>query len=422
METESYRPRLIDDTLRLYLEAFPAVCIEGPKWCGKTWTGVQFSKSIFDVANPNRNFANRELARMDVMKALDGATPHLIDEWQSVPSIWDAVRFAADQKNETGRFILTGSATPTTKGIEHSGTGRIACLPMHTMSLYESGDSDGMISLADVCNGNDIGTIRVTSHSLDDLISYVVRGGWPGSIGKSQRVTSLLPKQYIESVIRSDINKMDDVEYDYIKVLKCLRSLARNESTTASNATIRKDIEENDVSSLGINTVGAYISAFKRMFLTNDIEPFSTFLRSPIRIKQSVKRHFCDPSIPVALMRATGNMLMRNIRTFGFLFESLALRDLQIYAEAMNGRLYHYQDYAGNEIDAVIQFDDDSWSAFEVKLNPNVADEAAENLKKVNRLFKHNPAKSLAVVVGCAINAYRRPDGVYVLPLTSLRP
>ena len=422
MESESYRPRLIDDTLRLYLEAFPAVCIEGPKWCGKTWTGVQFSKSIFDVANPSKNFANKELARMDVMKALEGKPPHLIDEWQSVPGIWDAVRFAADERNETGRFILTGSATPISKGVEHSGTGRIARLSMHPMSLYESGDSDGMVSLGDVCNGKDIGVLRVTSHSIEDLIWYVVRGGWPASLGRSPHLATLLPRQYIDSVLKSDIRKIDDVEHDYIKVLKCLRSLARNESTVASNATIKDDIEEHDATSLGINTVSAYLNAFRRMFLTNDIEPFSTFLRSPVRIKQAVKRHFCDPSIPVALMRATGNMLLRDLRSFGFLFESLALRDLQIYAEAMNGRLYHYRDYDGREIDAIIQFDDDNWSAFEIKLNSADADEAAENLKKVNGIFKHNPAKSLAVVVGNGINAYRRQDGVYVLPLTSLRP
>ena len=422
METKSYRPRLIDDILRLYLEAFPAVCIEGPKLCGKTWTGVQFSKSIFNVADPSRNFANRELARMDVMKALDGKAPHLIDEWQSVPSIWDAVRFAADEGRETGRFILTGSSTPISKGVEHSGTGRIACLSMHPMSLYESGDSDGMVSLAEVCNGKEIGALRVTSHSIEDLIWYVIRGGWPGSLDKSPRIASMVPRQYVESILSRDINKIDDVEHDYIKVLKCLRALARNESTVASNARIKDDIEEYDAASLGINTVSAYLNAFKRMFLTNDIEPFSTFLRSPVRIKQSVKRHFCDPSITAALMRATGSMLLRDIRTFGFLFESMALRDLQIYAEAMDAKLYHYQDYDGRKIDAIIQFEDDSWSAFDVKLNPNDADEAAESLNKVNSLFKHNPAKSLAVVVGCAINAYRRDDGVYVLPLTSLKP
>ena len=422
MKMDNYRPRLIDATVRLYLEAFPAVCIEGPKWCGKTWTGVQFSKSIFPVANPSKNFANKELARMDVMRALEGDVPHLIDEWQLVPSIWDAVRYAADERNETGRFILTGSATPISKGVEHSGTGRIASLPMHTMSLYESGESDGVVSLSEVCKGKDIGVLRVTNHSIEDLIWYVVRGGWPASIEKSSRVAKVLPRQYVENVLRIDIRKIDDVEHDFVKVVKCLRSLARNESTVASNATIRDDIEEYDVSSLGINTVSAYLNAFKRMFLTNDIEPFSTFLRSPVRIKQAVKRHFCDPSIPVALMRATGDMLLRDLRTFGFLFESLVLRDLQIYAEAMDAKLYHYRDYDGREIDAIIQFDDDNWSAFEVKLNPNDADEAAENLKKVNGIFKHNPPKSMAVIVGNGINAYRRDDGVYVLPITSLKP
>ena len=215
---------------------------------------------------------------------------------------------------------------------------------------------------------------------------------------------------------------MDGIERDRTRVRKCLRSLARNESTTASTATIRNDIAEVDDSSLSINTVTGYLDAFRRMFLTNDIEPFSTFLRSPTRIKQAVKRHFCDPSIAAALLGATERMLLRDLRTFGFLFESLVLRDLQIYAETLGAKLFHYQDYDGREIDAVVQFEDDAWSAFEVKLNPAQVDEAADGLKKIASLFKHNPPLSLAVVTGKSGNAYRRSDGVYVLPLTSLRP
>ncbi|MBR5025946.1 MAG: DUF4143 domain-containing protein, partial [Victivallales bacterium] len=218
------------------------------------------------------------------------------------------------------------------------------------------------------------------------------------------------------------INKIDDIDRDQTKVRKCLRSLARNESTTVSTATIRDDIAEIDDSSLGINTVTAYLDAFNRMFLTNNIKPFSTFLRSPVRIKQQTKRHFCDPSIPATLLGATVQMLLRDVRTFGFLFESLALRDLQIYAEALGAELYHYQDYANHEIDAVIQFPDGAWHAIEIKLNPAQANDAAANLMQIASQFQHNPPASLSVVVGKSGTAYRRPDGVFVLPLTALKP
>lgn len=422
MDVRKYRARLIDDRVEFYLSTFGAVCIEGPKWCGKTCTSERHAKSAFMIADPADNFANRELAKLDVNKALEGSAPHLIDEWQEVPAIWDAVRYAVDQTSESGRFLLTGSSTPRTKGIVHSGTGRIARLPMHPMSLFEHGDSTGCVSLADICAGRDIGVETVTSPTIEELASFVICGGWPGALGKSPRQAALIPHEYIESVIGIDVQKIDGIDRDQTKVRKCLRSLARNESTAVSTATIRDDIAEFDDSSLGINTVTDYLNVFKRMFLTNDIEPFSTFLRSPARIKQSVKRHFCDPSIAAALLGATGKMLLRDFRTFGFLFESLVLRDLQIYAEAMGGRLFHYQDYEGREIDAVIQQEDGGWSAFEVKLNPALVDEAAESLKKIAVLFKHNPPMSLSVIVGKSGTAYRRPDGVYVLPITALRP
>lgn len=421
MARNDYLPRLIDPVLDLYLETFGAVCVEGPKWCGKTWTSSAHAKSSFMVGDPVGNFANRQLARLDVNKTLIGDAPHLIDEWQEVPPIWDAVRHECDQKRECGRFILTGSSTPQNKGVLHSGTGRIASLKMHPMCLFESGESAGVVSFAEVCAGKDIGVQTVDNPSIEQIIGWVIRGGWPGSIGKSNRSAALVAKEYIENIINIDINKLDEIERDPVKVRKCLRSLARNESTTAATATIREDVAEVEDTSLGINTVNQYLAAFKRMFLTNDIEPFSTFLRSPSRIKQSVKRHFCDPSIAAALLGASEAMLSRDLRTFGFLFESLVLRDLQIYAESNGGRLYHYQDYDGREIDGVVQFDDDTWCAFEVKLNPDEVDDAAEGLLKIAAMFKRCPPRSLAVVVGKSGMAYRRADGVYVLPISSLK-
>ena len=422
MNIDGYRPRLIDKKLDFYLSTFGAVCVEGPKWCGKTWTSTVHSQSAFFVGDPADNFANRQLASLEVGKALEGKTPHLVDEWQEVPAIWDAVRYSVDQKAEAGRYILTGSSTPQNKGVLHSGTGRIASLPMHSMSLWESGDSSGLVSLADVCSGRDIGVQNMECPSVDRLVSLVVRGGWPGALGMSDAQAMAIPREYVENVIRIDIQKLDDVERDPVKVRKCLRSLARNESTTVSTATIRDDIAEVDDTSMGINTVTGYLAAFKRLFLTHDTEPFSPFLRSPVRIKQQVKRRFCDPSIPAALLGATPAMLLRDLRTFGFLFESLAVRDLEIYAESMDARLYHYQDYDNDEFDAVLQFPDGSWSAFEVKFNPADADAAAADLVRIAAKFTRNPPRSLAVVVGKHGIAHRRPDGVYVLPITALRP
>ena len=379
------------------------------------------AKSEFLVGNPQGNFANRQLARLDVNRALKGDAPHLIDEWQEVPAIWDAVRSAVDECGESGRYLLTGSSTPQRKGVLHSGIGRIARLSMHPMSLQECGWSACVVSLKDVCKGKNIGVQTVPSPELEELVELVMRGGWPGSIGKSAAQALLVPRDYIENVIDIDMVKLDGIERDPVKVRKCLRSLARNESTTASTNTIRDDIAEFDDASLSINTVTDYIGAFNRLFLVRDTKPFSTFLRSPSRIKQIAKRRFCDPSLAAALLKATPKMLLRDLRTFGLLFESLVMRDLEIYAEAMGGELYHYQDYDGDDFDAVIQTPDDGWSAFEIKLDPAQVDEAASTMVRIAAKFKHNPPKSLAVVVGKSGIAYRREeDGVYVLPITAL--
>ena len=421
MNKDLYRSRLVDKRLDFYLSTFGAVCVEGPKWCGKTWTCSMHAKSSFFVGSPADNFANRQLARLDVNQVLLGETPHLIDEWQEVPAIWDAVRYSVDEGGACGRYLLTGSATPQRKGVLHSGTGRIARVAMHPMSLQESGHSACVVSLKDICAGKDVGVHSVKSPELEELIELVMRGGWPGSLGKSPHQALAIPRQYVENVIDIDMAKLDDVERDPVKIRKCLRSLARNESTTASTNTIRNDIAEFDDSSLSINTVTDYIGAFNRLFLLRDTPPFSTFLRSPVRIKQMAKRRFCDPSLAAALLKATPRMLLRDLRTFGLLFESLVMRDLEIYAEAMEGTLYHYQDYDGDDFDAVIQTPDEGWSAFEIKLDPAQVDEAARTLVRIAFKFTHNPPRSLAVIVGKSGLAYRREeDGVYVVPITAL--
>ena len=421
MDRNKYRPRIADKRLDFYLSTFGAVCVEGPKWCGKTWTCTMHSRSEFLVGHPAGNFANRKLAMIDVNQALSGEAPHLIDEWQDVPAIWDAVRYSVDETAECGRYILTGSSTPHKKGILHSGTGRIARLAMHPMSLQESGHSSSTVSLKDVCMGKDIGAHSIREPSLEELIGFVLRGGWPGGLDKSAAQAMLIPRDYIRNVVEIDIQKLDGIERDPVKLLKCLRSLARNESTTASTNTIKNDIAEFDDASLSINTVSNYIGAFNRLFLLRDTRPFSSFVRSPSRIKQQAKRRFCDPSLAAALLGVSPKMLLRDLRTFGLLFESLVLRDLEIYAESMEAELYHYQDYDGDDFDAVIQTPDSGWSAFEVKLGADQVDEAAASLVRIASKFKRNPPTSLAVIVGKSGIAYRRSeDGVYVLPITAL--
>ena len=261
MDRSQYRPRLIDKMLDFYLTTFPAVVVEGPKWCGKTWTSTMHSRSAFMLADPTNNFSNRELARLDVNRALEGASPHLIDEWHEVPAIWDAVRYKSDEQDNKGRFILTGSATPHLKGVMHSGTGRIASLAMHPMSLQESGDSACAVSVKDVCDGNDIGVVIVPTPSVERLAELVVRGGWPGSVGLPLEQAASISREYIENIVKIDIQRLDDIERDSEKVRKCLRSLARNETTTATTATARHDIAGVAESAIAMLADAAYVDA-----------------------------------------------------------------------------------------------------------------------------------------------------------------
>ena len=424
MEGSEYRPRIIDRQVDEYLSAFGAVCIEGPKWCGKTWTSVFHSKSRIYIGNPAGNFQNRHLAELSPELVLEGAAPRLIDEWQEVPPIWDAVRYKVDQTGKKGQFILTGSATPNHKGILHSGAGRIARIRMRPMSLYESGDSDGKVSLYDLCRGI-MEPAMTGAVDLRKLIELIVRGGWPGSIDLPLQQAALLPAEYLNAVIDDDVFRIDGIKRDTMKMRLLLRSLARNESTTASEKTLINDIRALDNENIDRNTVSAYLDIFKRLFLTDNQPPFFVGLRSSVRIKQAEKRHFADPSLVCALLRATPESLKGDPETLGFLFEALCERDLRIYAESFGAELYHYQDYANREIDAVIELPDGNWCAFEIKLGANQIDTAAANLLKIKGQFeadpKGKPPAVLCVLCGMTNAAYRRPDGVFVVPLTSLK-
>ena len=414
----NYKPRIIDAKVEEYLSAFGAVCIEGPKWCGKTWTSAQHSKSEIYIGDPANNFQNRQLAELSPELVLTGEAPRLIDEWQEVPPLWDAVRYKVDQTAEKGQFILTGSATPNHKGVLHSGAGRIAKLRMRPMSLYESGDSSGQVSLEKLCHG-EVTTAMTGEVDLTKLIELIIRGGWPGSLGLPLKQAMLLPAEYLNAVI-------DGIRRDTQKMRLLLRSLARNESTTVTNRTLMRDIKAVDDEDIDGETVSAYLDIFKRLFITDNQPPFAAGIRSSVRIKQAEKRHFSDPSLACALLRATPAGLIGDLETLGFLFEALCERDLCIYAESFGANLYHYQDYQNQEIDAVIELADGQWCAFEIKLGANQIDTAAENLLKIKRQIEEDPRGKppavLCVLCGMSNAAYRRADGVFVVPITALKP
>ncbi len=424
MKNNDYLPRLIDKNIQEFLSIFGALCIEGPKWCGKSWTAAHNSASVISLANPANNFQNRRLAEMNPVLVLNGKEPRLIDEWQEVPPIWDAVRYKVDESNKKGRYLLTGSATPNHKGIMHSGAGRIARVRMRPMSLYESGNSSGKISLQKVCKG-ELDAEMTGDVSLETIIDLIVRGGWPASLKLNIEKAMQLPRQYLKAIIEDDIYRIDGVRRDTAKIRLLLRSLARNESSTVSNKTIKNDIKEIDNEDIDLNTVASYLDVLNRLFILDNLQPFSGNIRSSLRLKQMEKRRFVDPSLACALLKATPNMLLNDLNTLGFMFESLCVRDLIIYSQAFDGQVFHYQDYNGNEIDAVIELPDGNWCAFEIKLGANQIDAGAANLLKIRDKIAEDPngrpPKAMCVICGLSSATYTRPDGVMVVPITALK-
>ncbi|MCD7714913.1 MAG: DUF4143 domain-containing protein [Lachnospiraceae bacterium] len=423
MKNEAYKHRIIDETAEQYLNAFGAVCIEGPKWCGKTWTSRFHCNSEYLVGNPDNNFQNRQLAEMSPSIILPGDVPRMIDEWQEVPPIWDAVRYEVDKRGAKGQFILTGSSTPKMKGILHSGAGRIGRLRMYTMSLYEAGRSSGKVSLKDLCDGK-LETAITGEVDLYSLVDNIIRGGWPGNQDLPLKEAALLPVEYMNAVVEDEVHRIDGIQRDKHKVMLLLRSLARNETTTATNKLLKNDVKSVDDEDIDINTIATYLDIFDRLFLTENQEPFSSNIRSSVRVKQAEKRHFTDPSLACALLRATPERLMGDLNTFSFLFEALCERDLRIYAESFGARLYHFQDYANREIDAVIELDNGDWCAFEIKLGANKIDEGAENLNKIKTKLMNDggkPPRVCCVICGLTNAAYQREDGVFVVPITALK-
>ena len=418
-----YLNRLIDAKIARMLNVFGGVCVEGPKWCGKTWSALNAAESVFYVGDPAGNFQNRRLAEIDVSMALAGSRPHLIDEWQEVPGIWDAVRFEVDRTGEKGAFLLSGSSTPPQKGIMHTGTGRIKTVRMHPMSLAESGDSSSEVSLAALFEGR-LDARATGSVELSALARLIVRGGWPGNLTAPAEDIAIAPRAYIEQVAERDASRLDGRSRDPHKMMLLLRSLARNESTLASNATLRRDIREFDDDEISEGTLADYLTVLGRIFAVYAQPAFNPHMRSSVRVGKKPKRHLADPSLAAAALGATPERLIGDLETFGFLFEALCERDLGIYAQALDGKLFHYRDALGREIDAVVELPDGRWGAFEIKLGANQIDRAAASLIALKRDMEKDatamPPSIMVVICGMTSFAYTRPDGVMVVPITSL--
>ncbi len=426
MKIENYKKRIADDKIEHYLKLFGAISIEGPKYCGKTWAGRYHSNSeILLHKTTGEQSNNVELAKMSPSIVLEGEKPRLIDEWQEATNLWDEIRIDVDKSGLKGQYILTGSSTPNRKGIAHSGAGRYGKIHLRTMSLYESGDSTGDISLENLCNNKFKG--KATGEvDLRNLARLIIRGGWPGNLEYSAKDSSEVVEEYINLIIDDDLSRLDGINRDKHKVRLLLKSLARNESTTVSNMTLKKDINEKDNEDIDIDTLASYLNALDRLFLLDNDEPFSTNVRSSVRVKQSEKRHFADPSIACSLLNIREeNKLINDLETFGFLFEAMVERDLKVYADSFNAKCYHYQDYQDKEIDSVIELENGEWCAFEIKLGANQIEKAANDLVSLKKQIENENGKApsvLCVICGLTNVAYQRPDGVYVVPITALKP
>lgn len=420
LPNEKYKTRLIDDKINKYLSVIGALSIEGPKWCGKTWTALNHGKTSFLLDDKT----TKDNAKLDVSSVLIGDKPVIIDEWSEVPEIWDAVRRKCDEFGTAGNYILTCSTKLTTKELKekvsHSGAGRIGKVKMYPMSLYESGESTGKASIMDMYNGT-LETQTNKPISIRELAYYIVRGGWPQNINNAEDVANILPSMYINNILDKDIH--DDKKRDRNKMLTLLKSLARNESSICSNNTLLNDIDDyGDILESRI-TLTDYLDALTRLHIIENQEPYSSNYRSPKRLSKGVKRHLVDPSLACAVLNITVDKLLSDLNTFGLFFESLVERDLKIYIETLDGNLYHFRDsVTGLEVDSILEFSDGEYAAIEIKLGANAVDEAIKNLVKFSDNMVKKP-KFMCVIVGNFETILRDSNtGIYVVPFTALKP
>lgn len=418
----AYYKRIADQVLQDRLDANGAVLIQGAKWCGKTTTALQIAKSSLFMQDPQTREQNLRLADIDPMFLLEGDIPRLLDEWQLAPKLWDAVRFAVDQRNDFGQFILTGSAVPfADMSTSHSGTGRIARMTMRPMSLFESEDSNAQVSLRDLFQK---AQIRAKAElSLTDIAFLICRGGWPSAINRSEKIALRQAIDYLEGVIESDISRADGVSRNPMRVRMLLRSYARMIGTQASITSIREDMVSNDRDSLDKDTISSYISALKLIFVIEELEAWIPNLRSRTAIRTSNTRFFVDPSIASSSLRIGPMDLINDLKTMGFLFESLCIRDLRVYADALEGDIYRYRDANGLECDAVVHLRDGRYGLIEIKLGGSEIEPAAKNLLKIVDILDTTRMKepSFLMVLTGTQYAYQREDGVYVVPVGCLR-
>ena len=418
---KKYIPRLIDKVLDDELNAFGAVLITGPKWCGKTTTAKQQAKSMVDFQDQDNKDSYLQTAMLRQSALLVGDNPRLIDEWQTIPQIWDAVRQEVDNRGEERLFILTGSSHVDSSKIMHSGVGRISRLRMRTMSLYESGNSNGSISLASLFNDEVISDNIVSNLTLEDISKLVVKGGWPQSVNKSLEIAIRQNKGYVDLIASEEMETVDGKIRDSHKVLELLKSIARNTATAASDQTILADVKVNN-ESMHITTLNEYIKTLKELYVIEDLPAWTPKLRSKATIRTKHVRHFTDPAISAVLLNASPNDLIYDVETFELLFESMVIRDLRVYSQYLSGEVFHYRDSDGLEADAIIHLDDGRWGAFEIKLGSRQIDEAAKNLLKLkNKVNVKNEPSFLGVITATQFG-YKREDGVYVVPIACLKP
>lgn len=421
-----YKKRIVDELLKDQLDCMGGVLIEGPKWCGKTTTAEQCAASVLYMNEPERVSTNLMLAESQPSFLLDGPAPRLVDEWQMAPQLWDAARYAIDRRKALGQFIFTGSSVPAdTSKIDHSGAGRFAWIKMRTLSLWESGDSNGAISLRSLFDGEVPAASHAYGHNLEEIASLMCRGGWPGSLSLSERLAMKIPYNYIDAVCNTDISRVDGVRRDASFTRKLLRSYARNQGAQVSVAAICSDLEATEGRSLSQDTVAAYIDALRKIFLVEDMPSWNPNLRSKTAIRTSDTRYFVDPSIATSALGISPNDLMNDLNTMGLLFETLCVRDLRVYADALNGSVLHYRDKNGLESDAVVHLPNGHYGLVEIKLGGDfLINEGAKSLLQLSQKIDISkmPAPSfLMVLTAVGDYAFKRPDGVMVVPIGSLK-
>lgn len=422
----SYKSRIADQLLREKLEAMGAVLIEGPKACGKTTTAEQQAKSVIYMSDPEKQQQYKQMAQTNIRYLLKGETPRLIDEWQEVPQFWDAIRFEVDHRQEDGQFMLTGSAVPPdTKDIHHTGTGRYAWLTMRPMSLWESEESTGEVSLSDLFSNPD--NIGATNKMTLSMLAFAVcRGGWPKSLQKKSEKAALLQvTEYYKAIVNSDISRVDGVKRDSERAKRIMRSYARHQGSQASIATIVADISTNETEDVSDVTIDTYLTALRKIFVIEDMPAWNPNLRSKTSVRTSDTRYFVDPSVGVAALGLGPNDLICDLNTFGLFFETMCIRDLRVYADALDGGVYHYRDKNGLECDAVVHLRNGSYGLIEVKLGgEKLIEQGAKTLTSLANIIDTSRMKAPSfcmVLTGVGDFAYRRTDGVYVVPIGCLK-